>query len=119
MPAADGSNRGAAARADELRRAVAGATDAGLRARLRVQLAELVRAGDVPAALDELRRAATEAPGLPSVTLAALSLARGLAPAERVKWLGELGGRGSAPVPAFAAAVAEAHAQIGATDRAA
>src|SRR5262245_58161938 len=119
MPALEGSKRGSAARADELRRAVATATDAGLRARLRVQLAELVRAGDAASAQAELRRAAAEAPGAPSVTLAALSLARGLPPAERARWLGELGARGAAPVPAWSAAVAEAHAQAGATDRAA
>jgi tetratricopeptide (TPR) repeat protein len=119
MPALDGSKRGASARADELRRAVAAATDAGLRARLRVQLAELVRTGDAASAQDELRRAAAEAPGAPSVTLAALSLARGLPPAERARWLGELGARGAAPVPAWSAALAEAYAQAGATDRAA
>jgi tetratricopeptide (TPR) repeat protein len=118
MPVADGSRLGAAARADELRRAVGAAADPALRARLRVQLAELVRVHDSATALDELRAAAAEAPGLPAVTMSALSLARALPPSERLKWLSELGG-GGPPVPAWLAALAEAHAQIGAVDRAA
>jgi tetratricopeptide (TPR) repeat protein len=119
MPAAEGSRLGAAARADELRRAVTAATDGALRARLRVQLAELVRSHDPVTALDELRRAAAEAPGLPVVTMAALSMARALPPSERLKWLSELGGGVAPPVAAWSAALAEAYAQIGAVDRAA
>src|SRR4051812_22563440 len=120
MPSASASSTmaskfGAAARTEELRRAVAAATDAALRARLRVQLAELMRPRDAAQALEELRRAAAEAPGLPAVTLAVSSLARALPPGERLKVLGELTRQasGAAP-PAWSAAMAEAHAEIGA-----
>jgi tetratricopeptide (TPR) repeat protein len=111
--------RSARARADELRQAIAGAKDAGPRARLQVQLAELLRPGDAPAAREALRLATGDAPGLPAVTMAALALARTLPPKERIELLDELGAACEAPVPAWAAAVAEAHAELGAPARAA
>ena len=123
MPAADGLKVGAAeVRADELRRAVATAKDGAMRARLHVQLAELLRARDVPAALIELRSAAADARGLPGVTMAVLSVARTLPAKDRLALLVELGGLGAAadaPVPAWSAAAAETHAELGAPERAA
>jgi tetratricopeptide (TPR) repeat protein len=107
------------ARADELRRAVAVAKDAGQRARLHVQLAELLRARDAPAAREALRLATGEAPGLPAVTMAALALVRTMPPHERIELLDELGAVSGAPVPSWAAAVADAHAELGAPARAA
>ncbi|HVZ71873.1 MAG TPA: hypothetical protein VHJ20_05800, partial [Polyangia bacterium] len=79
-----------AAREEQLRRAIDAATDAGVRARLNVQLAELLRLTDVAAAGEALRRAATDAPALPVVTLAGLSLARSLPGPARLALLTEL-----------------------------
>jgi tetratricopeptide (TPR) repeat protein len=118
VPAAEGLKSGAAAmRAEELRRAVAAARDTALRARLHVQLAEVLRAGDSAQAMAELRNAAAAAPGLPSVTMAVLSVARTLPAKERLSLLTELGPE--TPVPAWAAAAAQAEAELGAPDRAA
>jgi hypothetical protein len=109
----------ATARADELRRAVAGAKDKAVRARLHVQLAELLRARDVSAALAELRQAVADGPGLPAVTMAVLSVARTLPPSDRLALLVELAQPADAPVPAWSAAAAEAHVELGAPERAA
>jgi tetratricopeptide (TPR) repeat protein len=109
----------ASARADELRRAVAGAKDGAARARLHVQLAELLRARDVAAALAELRLAVADGPGVPAVTMAVLSLARTLPPKDRLALLVELAPPAEAPVPAWSAAAAEAHVELGAPERAA
>jgi tetratricopeptide (TPR) repeat protein len=118
VPAAEGLKSGAAAmRAEELRRAVAAAKDTGLRARLHVQLAEVLRARDNVQALAELRNAAAAAPGLPAVTMAVLSVARTMPAKERLALLSELGAE--TPVPAWAAAAAEAEAELGAPGRAA
>jgi tetratricopeptide (TPR) repeat protein len=118
MPAKTLTARSAAARAEELRHAIATAPDAPVRARLRVALAELLRVRDADAAADELRRAASEASGLPAVTLAVSSLARALPPARRVALFDALAAEG-AHAPAWAAAAAEALAEAGAPDRAA
>jgi tetratricopeptide (TPR) repeat protein len=109
----------AKARAEELRRAVAGAKDNAVRARLHVQLAELLRARDDGAALAELRHAVADGPGLPAVTMAVLSVARTLPPKDRLALLVELAPPAEAPVPAWSAAAAEAHVELGAPDRAA
>ena len=106
-------------RAEELRRAAAAAKDGMVRARLHVQLAELLRARDVSQALAELRSAAADAPGLAGVTLAVLSLARTLPPQERLEMLVEMAPTAVGPVPAWAAAAAEAHLELGAPERAA
>jgi tetratricopeptide (TPR) repeat protein len=121
VPAADGLKGDAAdVRADALRRAVATAKDGAVRARLHVQLAELLRARDVSGALAELRSAAADARGLPGVTMAVLSVARTLPAKDRLALLVELGGLGAdAPVPAWSAAAAETHAELGAPARAA
>jgi tetratricopeptide (TPR) repeat protein len=120
VPAAEARKGGAAAsRAEELRRAVEAERDAGTRARLRVQLAELVRVNDAPRALAELRSAAADAPGLPAVTMSVLSFARGLAAKDRLALLGELAPPAGASVPAWSAAAAEAEAELGAPTRAA
>ena len=120
MSAADGLKVGAAeARAGELRRAVATARDGAVRARLHVQLAELLRARDVSAALAELRSAAADARGLPGVTMAVLSVARTLPAKDRLALLTELGPAADAPVPAWSAAAAETHAELGEPARAA
>jgi tetratricopeptide (TPR) repeat protein len=120
VPAAEGLKVGAAsARAEELRRAVATAKDAAARARLHVQLAELLRARDVRQALEELRHAAADAPGLPAVTMAVLSVARSLPAQERLALLVALSPPADASVPAWSAAAAEAQAELGAPERAA
>jgi Tfp pilus assembly protein PilF len=98
---------------------VKAATDAPTRARLHVQLAELLRARDVPLAIAELKSAAADAPGLPAVTLAVLSIARGLPPKERLALLGELAPTADAAVPAWSAAAADAEAELGQPARAA
>ena len=103
----------AAARAEELRRAVAAAKDTAVRARLHVQLAELLRARDLPAALVELRSAAADAPGVPAVTMAVLSVARALPPKARLALLAELAPPADASVPAWSAAAADAQAELG------
>jgi tetratricopeptide (TPR) repeat protein len=104
---------------DDLRRAVASTQDSATRARLHVQLAELLRPRDMSAALDELRIAAAEAPGLPAVTMAVLSVARMLPAKERLALLGELAPKAEAAVPAWAVAAAEAEAEVGGPARAA
>jgi tetratricopeptide (TPR) repeat protein len=120
VPAAQGQKGGAAAsRTEELRRAVAAAKDTALRARLHVQLAEVLRARDVPEALQELKRAAAAAPGLPAVTMSVLSVARTLPAPDRLQLLLELTPSADAPVPAWSAAAAETQAELGALDRAA
>src|SRR5262245_37006147 len=115
MPAAEGERAnggvGAVIRAEELRQALGAASDATVRARLRVQLADLLRARDAGQALAEIRRAAAEAPGLPAVTLAVSSLARSLPPQARLELLSELTREGMPAVPAWSAALAEAHAE--------
>jgi tetratricopeptide (TPR) repeat protein len=110
---------GASARAADLRRAVEATKDAATRARLRVQLAELLRARDPRHAIDELRSATADAPGLPAVTMAVLSVARGLPAKDRLALLGELAPPADAPVPAWSAAAAEAEAELGEPGRAA
>ncbi|HVR02370.1 MAG TPA: hypothetical protein VMT47_09580, partial [Polyangia bacterium] len=108
-----------AARAEELRRAVAAATDTATRARLQVQLAEILRVRDLGQAVDELRRAAADAPGLPAVTMAVLSVARALPAKDRLALLVELAPPADVTVPAWAAAAADAEAELGAPARAA
>jgi tetratricopeptide (TPR) repeat protein len=120
VPAVEGLKAGAAiARVDELRRAAASARDGAVRARLHVQLAELLRTRDMPEAVAALKSAAADAPSLPGVTLAVLSLARSLPAKERLALLGALTSAEAPPVPAWAAAAAEAHVELGAPERAA
>jgi tetratricopeptide (TPR) repeat protein len=119
VPAAEALKGGAGARADELRRAVAAAKDVATRARLHVQLAELLRGRDLAAALEELRSAAADAPGLPAVTLAVLSVARTLPAKDRLQLLVELAPPADTTVPAWSAAAAEAEAELGEPGRAA
>src|SRR5579885_2745314 len=75
---------------DTLRHAIAAATDGGARGRLRVELAEVLRARDLPAARAELDLAVREAGATAPWTAAALSLAGALPPAERLAWLRDL-----------------------------
>ena len=76
---------------------------------MRVELANLVRARDAIAAREELAVAAREAGPTPAVTLAVVSLARGLPPSERLAWLEGLASDADAtPAPALITAVAEA-----------
>jgi tetratricopeptide (TPR) repeat protein len=75
---------------DTLRHAIATATDSKARGRLRVELAELLRARDLAAARAELDQAARECGPTPSWTAAALSLAQALPPRERLTWLNDL-----------------------------
>jgi tetratricopeptide (TPR) repeat protein len=120
VPAVEALKGGAAAsRAEDLRRAVAAAKDMATRARLHVQLAELLRVRDLGAAVKELRSAAADAPGLPAVTLAVLSVARTLPAKDRLALLVELAPPGDTTVPAWSAAAAEAEAELGAPGRAA
>ncbi len=75
---------------------------------MRVDLANLVRARDAIAAREELAVAAREAGPTPALTLAAVSLARGLPPSERLAWLEGLASDAEAtPAPALITAVAE------------
>ncbi len=101
---------------DTLRRSIASATDGRARARLRVELAELVRGHDAAAARDELDHAAREGGATPALTAAALSLARTMPPADRVAFIGNLGNlakaEGKTPAPTLVAALADA--QLGA-----
>ena len=108
-----------ATRAEDLRRAVAAAKDAATRARLRVQLAEVLRARDASQAVAELRGAAAEAPGSPAVTMAVLSFARTLPPRERLALFAELAPPPDVNVPAWSAAAADAEAELGEPARAA
>src|ERR671928_161585 len=61
---------------ETLRRSIAAATDARARARLRVELAAVVRARDPAAAREELTNAAREAAPTQALTLAAIAMAR-------------------------------------------
>src|SRR4051812_25331065 len=94
---------------EDLRRSIAAATDARTRARLRVELAGIVRARDPAAARDELTNAAREAGPSQALTLAAITMARSLPPPERVAWLGGLAQTGEGGVvPAIVVALAGA-----------
>ena len=94
---------------ETLRKSIAAATDARARARLRVQLAGVVRARDPAAARDELTNAAREGGPTQALTLAAIAMARTLPPPERVAWLGGLAQNGEgAPVPGIVVALAAA-----------
>ena len=104
----------AGTRMDELRRDVGAASDAVVRARLRTELAGLLRAvGDLPGALAELRRAADEAPGLGVVRMAVLSAARALPAVDRAAFLVEVGHIARTEIAAWAAAAAEAQSEAG------
>ncbi len=99
---------------DELRRDVGAATDTVVRARLRTELAGLLRAvGDLPGALAELRRAADEAPGLGVVRMAVLSAARALPALDRAAFLVEVGHIARTEIAAWSAAAAEAQSEAG------
>ena len=94
---------------DTLRHAIATATDGGARGRLRVELAELLRARDAAAARAELDLAVREAGPTPPWTAAALSLAAALPPTERLAWLRDLTRSEGRPAPApLVSALAEA-----------
>jgi tetratricopeptide (TPR) repeat protein len=98
---------------DTLRRSIASATDGRVRARLRVELAELVRGHDLAAARDELDQAAREGGATAALASAALSLSRTMTVAERVVFIGNLAkGDGKTPVPILVSALADA--QLGA-----
>jgi len=104
----------AGARMDELRREVGAASDPVVRARLRTELAGLLRAvGDLPGALAELRRAADEAPGLGVVRMAVLSAARALPSIDRAAFLVEVGHIARTEIAAWSAAAAEAQSEAG------
>ncbi|HEX3694250.1 MAG TPA: hypothetical protein VH374_02580 [Polyangia bacterium] len=110
MVPAEGA-KAAVSRIEELRRVLASTPDATTRARLRVELADLLRARADPfSALSELRRAAGEAPQLTSVRLALLSAAAELPAGERAMLLAEhaRGDRGPVAIWAYAAALARA-----------
>jgi tetratricopeptide (TPR) repeat protein len=99
---------------DELRRQIGAAGDTAVRARLRTDLAGLLRAaGEMPGALAELRRAADEAPGLGVVRLAVLSAARALPALDRAAFLVEIGHIARSEIPVWAAAAAEAQREAG------
>jgi len=94
---------------EHLRRSIAAATDARARARLRVELAGIVRVRDPAAARDELTNAAREAGPSQALSLAAIAMARTLPPPERVAWLGGLAQAGEGAImPAIAMALAAA-----------
>ena len=94
---------------DTLRRSIAATTDARARARLRVELAGIVRARDPAAARTELASAAREGGATQALTMAAITMARTLPPPERVVWLGELARTGEGTtVPGVASALADA-----------
>jgi len=94
---------------DTLRRSIAATTDARARARLRVELAGVVRARDPVAARTELANAAREGGATQALTMAAITMARTLPPPERVVWLGELARTGEGnTVPGVASALADA-----------
>src|SRR5512146_2846332 len=90
------------------------AADGRTRARLRVDLAELLRVRDAAAARAELDHALREGGPTGPLTAAALSFARALAPADRLAWLSSLarGDGKTTPAPALVSALAEA--QLGA-----
>ena len=92
-----------------LRRSIASASDGRVRARLRVELAELVRGHDDAAARDELDQAAREGGATPALASAALSLARAMPPGDRVAFIGNLArAEGKTPVPTLVSALADA-----------
>ena len=94
---------------ETLRRSIAAASDGRVRARLRVELAGLVRVRDAAAAREELVQAAREVGSTPALTLAAISMAGALAPPERLAWLGGFAAtKDATPVPGIAAALADA-----------
>jgi len=98
---------------ETLRHSIAAATDPRARARLRVDLAELLRARDVAAARAELDQALREGGPTGPLTSAALSFARSLPPADRLAWLGSLAqGDSKTTSPVLLSALAEA--QLGA-----
>ena len=94
---------------DTLRRSIAATTDARARARLRVELAGIVRVRDPAAARTEIANATREGGATPVLTLAAITMARTLPPPERVAWLGELAKTGGGTAaPGVATALADA-----------
>src|SRR5262245_11781174 len=94
---------------ETLRKSIAAATDTRSRARMRVELASLVRARDPAAAREELANAAREAGPTHALTLAAIAMARTLPPPERVTWLSGLARNGEgAAVPNIVMALAAA-----------
>ncbi len=99
-----------------MRRSIASAIDGRVKARLRVELAEVVRGHDAAAARDELDHAAREGGATPALMSAALSLARTMPPADRVAFIGNLGNLakadGKTPAPILLSALADA--QLGA-----
>ena len=106
---------------ETLRHSIAAATDPRTRARLRVDLAELLRARDAAAARAELDHALREGGPSSALISAALSFARSLPPADRLAWLaglakgdGKAAGKteGKTPSPVLVSALAEA--QLGA-----
>ena len=102
---------------EALRHSIAATADARTRARLRVDLAELLRTRDAAAARAELDHALREGGPSLALTSAALSFARTLAPADRLAWLAGLtkgDGKpdGKTPSPVLISALAEA--QLGA-----
>ena len=110
---------------ETLRHSIAAATDPRTRARLRIDLAELLRARDAAAARAELDHALREGGPSGALTAAALSFSRSLPLADRLAWLASLAkgdgqtgsqtdGRkdGKTPSPVLVSALAEA--QLGA-----
>ncbi|HMC94714.1 MAG TPA: hypothetical protein VKO16_08085, partial [Polyangia bacterium] len=96
-----------------LRRSIASAGDGRVRARLRVELAQLLRGSDPASARDQLDEAAREGGATPALTSAALSLARTMPVADQATWLASLARTdGNPPAPMLASALAEA--QLGA-----
>ncbi|MEA2699800.1 MAG: hypothetical protein QOI66_4071, partial [Myxococcales bacterium] len=118
MAQAEGA-KAAVLRIEELRRILASTPDATARARLRVELADLLRARSDPfSALSELRRAAGEAPQLTSVRLALLSAAAELPAGERAMLLAEHARGDKKPVAIWGHAAAAARAENGAVEEA-
>ncbi|HEY2900606.1 MAG TPA: tetratricopeptide repeat protein [Polyangia bacterium] len=118
MAPAEGA-KAAVSRIEELRRLLASTPEATARARLRVELADLLRARADPfSALSELRRAAGEAPQLTSVRLALLSAAAELPAGERAMLLAEHARGDRGPVAIWAHAAALARAENGAVEEA-
>jgi tetratricopeptide (TPR) repeat protein len=98
---------------ESLRRSIAAAADGRTRARLRVDLAEILRVRDASAARAELDHALREGGATGALTAAAISFARGLPPADRLAWLSSLArSEGKTPSPILVSALAEA--QLGA-----
>jgi tetratricopeptide (TPR) repeat protein len=100
---------------------VAVTEDAAIRARLRVELSDLLRArDDASGALAELRLAAAEAPRLPSVRLALLSAAGQMPVSKRARFLAKLVEEDAEaqgdPVSVWGDAAASARAESGAVD---